>query len=138
MLPSRSTAMLWAAVNSPAWRPTRPKAAERLVAGAIDDAHLAVRSIHHVDELLLPVGREGDLVDRAVEPGIALEEMLGHEGAVLAEDLIAVIDAVADIDQAVLGDAHAVHRIAELLRDRLGGIIGRRLLVARPVAVGAP
>ena len=64
--------------------------------------------------------------------------MLGHEGAVLAEDLIAIVGAVAYIDQAVLRDAHAVHRIAELLRDRLGGIVGRRLVVARPVAVGAP
>jgi hypothetical protein len=64
--------------------------------------------------------------------------VLGHEGAVLAEDLITVVGAVADIDQAVARDAHTVHRIAELLRHGVRWIIGRRLLVARLFAIGAP
>ena len=64
--------------------------------------------------------------------------MLGHEGSVLVEDLQAVVGAIAHVDQAVLGDAHAVHRVAELLRHRFRRVVGRRLVVARLLAVGAP
>ena len=64
--------------------------------------------------------------------------MLGHEGAVLAEDLVARIAAVADVEQPVLGEAHAVHRVGELLRGCCGGVVGRLLVVIRLLAVGAP
>ena len=46
--------------------------------------------------------------------------------------------AVADVDQSVIGDLHAVHGIAELLRDRRLGIVGRLLVVGRRLAVGSP
>src|SRR5258705_6715356 len=91
------------------------KATHGLHARALHDADLAVRSINHVDVLLLRVRRERDLVDRAIHAGLLLKEMLGHERTVLAEDLQAIVGAVAHINQAILGDANAVHRIAELL-----------------------
>ena len=50
-----------------------------------------------------------------------LEDELGHEGSVLVKDLYAIVHAVADVDQAVVRDAHAVHGIAELLRGRREG-----------------
>ena len=138
MLPWRSTAMLCSAVNCPAWRPGRPKRASVALRGAVDDAHLAVHAVDHVDEFLLRVGREHEVVDRAGAARVLLEDVLGDERAVLPENLQPVVGAVADVDEAVLGDADAMHRVAELLRGRLGRIVGRRLVVARPVAVGAP
>ena len=64
--------------------------------------------------------------------------MLGLERAVLAKDLVARVAAVADVEQAILGETHAVNRVGELLRRRGGGVVGRRLVVARLLAVGAP
>src|SRR6185503_619986 len=64
--------------------------------------------------------------------------VFGNEGPVLAEDLQAVVGAVTDVDEAVLVDTDAVHRVAELLRRRLGRIVWRRLLVAGRFAIGAP
>src|SRR4051794_19858875 len=118
--------------------PNAAKAPDGLHGRALHDADLAIRAVDHVDISLLRVRRERDLVDRAVHAGLLLKDVLGHERAVLAEDLKAIIGAVADVDQAVLGDANAVHRIAELLRGRLRRVIGRGLLVARALAVGAP
>src|SRR5207253_9144996 len=46
--------------------PSRPtEAAERLLRGAVDDAHLPVHAVDHTDEFLLLVGREYEIVDRA-------------------------------------------------------------------------
>src|SRR5436190_15497346 len=42
------------------------------------------------------------------------------------------------MDETILVDANAMHRIAELLRWRAGRIVRRRLLVAWLVAIGAP
>src|SRR4029077_14263751 len=64
-----------------------------------------------------------------------LENELPDEGSVLLEDLHAVVGAVADVDQSVVRDAHAVHRVGELRRNR---VVHGQLLVARPVAVRAP
>ena len=51
--------------------------------------------------------------------------MLRDEGAVLAEDLQAIVGAVAYVDKTVLVEADAVYGIAELLRERPCRIIGR-------------
>ena len=45
---------------------------------------------------------------------ILFDDELLDERTVLAKDLNSVIGAIADIDEAVLGDFHAVDRIAEL------------------------
>ena len=59
---------------------------------------------------------------------------LAHEGAVLLEDLDPVVHPVADVDEPVGRDAHAVHRVPELLDAR----VARRPAVGAPVAlVGA-
>ena len=88
---------------------------ERLLRGVVDDAHLAVHAVNHVDEFLLLVGREHEIVDRAGAARALLVDVLGDEAAILAEDLQPVIGAIADIDQPVLVDADAVDGIAELL-----------------------
>src|SRR6516164_4024437 len=73
------------------------KSPQHLLGAVIDDADFAVGAIVHVDELLLLVGREHELVDRARGQRVLLVEMLGYERAVFAENLDTIIGAVADI-----------------------------------------
>ena len=87
---------------------------------------------------LLRIGPDRDVPHRAVAERVLFVEPFLHEGAVLPEHLDAVVDAVADIDQPVIGELHAMHGIGELLRGRRLGIVGRLLVVVRRLAVGAP
>src|SRR5438132_2536267 len=113
--------------------------ADDLLRDALDDAHLAVHAVDHVHEALAALGREHEVVHRAVAARLSFERVLGDEAAVLAEDLQPVVGAVTDVHQAIgLRDADAMHRIAELRRCRLRRIVRRGLLVARPLAVRAP
>ena len=43
-------------------------------------------------------------------PAFRADREFLHEGAVLLEHLDAVVGAVADIDEPVIGDLHAMHR----------------------------
>ena len=45
---------------------------------------------------------------------ILFDDELLDEGAILAKDLNSVVGTIANIDEAVLGDLHAVDRIAKL------------------------
>src|SRR5215510_14273195 len=107
-----------------------------LAAHAIDHMKLAVRVIHDQEIGLRRVGPFDDRADRA-RIAVLEHEGLAHEGAVLAEELHAIVLAVADHDQPINGDGDAVHRVGELLRWRPLEI-PVDLLVARPVAIGAP
>src|SRR5262245_46935163 len=107
-----------------------------LAAHAIDHMKLAVRVIHDQEIGLRRVGPFDDRADRALI-AVLEHEGLAHEGAVLAEELHAIVLAVADHDQPINGDGDAVHRVGELLRWRPLEI-PVDLLVARPVAIGAP
>src|SRR5205807_4295497 len=119
--------------------PGPAEAADDLLGDALDDAHLAVHAVDHVHEALAALGREHEVVHRAVAARLSFERVLGDEAAVLAEDLQPVVGAVADVHQAVdLREADAVHRIAELRRRGPRRIVRRGLLVARPLAVRAP
>ena len=97
---------------------------------------LAVRIVDHEQ---VGLRRVRPLHDRADRARIALlqHEDFAHERAVLAEELHAVVLAVAHHDEPVVGDGDAMHRIGELLRGRAFRI-PRDLLVARRLAVGAP
>src|SRR5262249_57529143 len=44
------------------------EAAESLLRGAVDDAHLAVHAVDHVDEFLVLVGREHQVIDPPPAP----------------------------------------------------------------------
>ena len=61
-----------------------------------------------------------------------------HEGAVLAEHLDAVVGAVADIDEPVVRQPHAMHGVGEAARQAAPRVVGRQLVVVRLFAVGAP
>ena len=106
------------------------EAADHAAVLALDDADLVVLAVGAEQIGLLRIGPDREVPHRAVAERVLLEEPLLDEGAVLLEHLDAVVDAVADIDQPVIGDLHAMHGIAELLRDRrlgiVGGLLGRR------------
>lgn len=78
---------------------------------------LAVEAVGDEDVALLRVPGQHEIPNRAVLECLRIEAEFMHERLVLAENLDAVIDAVAHIDahidEVVVGDAHAVHRIAE-------------------------
>src|ERR1700730_11046003 len=90
--------------------------------------HAAVAPLQHTDFVILAVGArqvallrigpDRDVPHRAVAERILLKEPLLDEAAVLFEHLYPVIDAVADIDQPVIGDLDAMHGVGELLRHR--------------------
>ena len=91
------------------------EAAECLLRSTVDDAYLAVHAIDHVDQLLILVGGEHEIIDRAGAARGLLVNVLGDESAVFAEYLQAVVAPVADVNETVLVDADAVNGCAELL-----------------------
>ncbi len=102
---------------------------------AHEGADLIVGAVGIEQVGLLAVDPEVEVPDRACSARRLLVGELLHEAAVLVEHLDAVVRAIADIDQPILGDLHAVHGVAELGRVR---IVGGELLVGRFLAVGAP
>ena len=64
--------------------------------------------------------------------------LLLHELAVLLEHLDAVVRAVAHVDEPVVRQLGAVHRVAELLGGRRVGVVVAEVRVVGLVAVGAP
>src|SRR6516162_8592703 len=87
--------------------PTAAEGGEFLHAGALNDAHALVLAVGQIDEALRGIAREGDLPGRACGERIFREEVLAHELAVGVEDLDAVVLAIADIEQAVIGERNA-------------------------------
>src|SRR5216684_805980 len=106
--------------------------------------HRAILALQHPDfvvlaigaqqKSLLRIGPDRDIPYRAIAERVLLIKPFLHEGAVLLEHLDAVVDAVADIDEAIIGDFHAMHGIGELLRHRRLGIVGRLLGVVAALA----
>src|SRR3984957_5352963 len=105
---------------------------------AVQDPDFIVLAIGAQQIGLFRVGPDRDIPHRAVAERALLVEPLFHEAAVLPENLDAIIDAVADIDEPVIGDLHAMHGIAELRRHRRLRIIRRLPVVVWRVAIGAP
>src|SRR6185295_5248686 len=87
---------------------------------------------------LLRVGPDGDILHRAIAARVLFVKPFLNEGSIFLEHLDAVVDAVADIEQPVIGEFYAMHGVGELLRGRSIGIVGRLLVVAGRLAVGAP
>ena len=131
--------MAWTQWNCPALRPPRPKAADHgAVLAAVQHPDFVVFAVGAQQIALPGIGPDRQVPHRAVAERVLLVEPFLDEAAVLAEHLDAVVDAVADIDQPVIGDLDAMHGIAELLRHRRLGIVGRLLVVVGRVAIGAP
>src|SRR6185503_3990801 len=112
------------------------EAAQQLPVFAGQDMDLAALTVGKVQVLLRRVRREEQVP--GVQRACPRPQYLGYERAVLAEDLHAVVAAVADVDETVVGDPYAVHRIGELLRRRRGRVVRGHFLVARHAAVRAP
>src|SRR6266571_2622928 len=102
------------------------------------DAHFRVAPVRHEDVLLLRVLRERDIPYRSFAEAALREERLLDELAVRPEHLQPVVHAVADVQQVVVGEVGAVHRVAELLGRRRVRIVAAEVGVVRLVAVRAP
>jgi hypothetical protein len=113
-----------------------PEAADHAAVVALEDADFIVLAVRRQKLGLLRVRPERDVPHRLVAECIPFVKPFRHEGAVLLEDLDAVVDAVADIDQAVIGDPHATHGITELLCDPAPW--GRRALACWPNSKAVP
>src|SRR6202789_1474526 len=100
--------------------------------------HSIVFSIGDIQELLLRIVREGNIPDRPGAQRLLLDERFLDERAIWFENLDAVVDAIADIQQAVVREHGAVYRIAQLLRGRAVRIVGAEVRLVRLVAVSAP
>src|SRR5262245_4541314 len=112
-----------------------PERGDALPGLAHHDVDLTVRAVRDEEMRLQRVGREDQIVHRAVDLRFRLDRVLANEGAVLAEHLDAVVGAVADVDQTIDRESHAMHRVRELRRVR--GVV-RKLAVVRPLAIRAP
>src|SRR5207248_5530108 len=115
-----------------------PEAADHAAILALQNADFIVLAVGIQEPGLLGVGPDRKVPHRTVAERVLLVEPFLDEGAVLLEHLDAVLGAIADIDEAVIGDFHAVHGIAELLLRRRLGIIRRLLVIIGRIAVGAP
>src|SRR5690349_11318778 len=82
------------------------------------DVNLLVGSVRQVDVLLLRILGERDVPRRPVAERVLGDEYFLDELAVRSEYLNAIVHAVADVQHAVARKLDAVHRVAELLRDR--------------------
>ena len=87
---------------------------------------------------LLSVGGQSCVVRGAVAEGVAVSEEFADESPVLLEHLNPVVQAVADVDEAIARHCHTVNRRAELLSERCVGVVRTGIDVVRHVAVGAP
>jgi hypothetical protein len=101
-------------------------------------AHFVVRAVHVHQEALRRIDPEIEIPHRAREQRLLGDEELLHEGAVLAEDLDAVVGSVADVHQAIFRNLDAVYGVGELLRRRPVRVVGWLLGIARRLAIGAP
>src|SRR5436305_14062992 len=115
-----------------------PETSDHAAILALQDPDFIVLAIGIQEIGLLGVGPDRKVPDRTVAERVLLIEPLLDEGAVLLEHLDPVLGAIADINQAVIGELHAMHGIAELLLRRRLGIVRRLLAIIRRIAVGAP
>src|SRR5262245_22934609 len=91
-----------------------PERPDHIAGFAHQRPHLVVGAVGIEQEGLFAIDPEIEVPDRARGPGVLFVDELLHEGAVLAEDLDAVVGTIAYIDQAILRDLHAMNGIAEL------------------------
>lgn len=97
-----------------------------------------VSSVGEQKKFLVGVDGERELPGGTCAQGLGTYGKLFYEFALLGEDLDAVVDAVANVDQAVNGDVHAVDGVTKLLIRGRGGIVGTGIGIIRRVTVGSP
>src|SRR6266849_8746474 len=103
---------------------------------SIQDRDTFVRSVRDIDETLFGVGRQRNAECSSGSLRFAFDESFPQKGAVQPERLDAVVGAIRDIHDAIIGDRNAVRRV-ELLGPRTGDLARLRSLVVRLGAIGA-
>ena len=131
--------MLCTHLNSPAMRPGRPKRDSTLPVVALEHQHLVVRAVGDEDVALRRVLGQHEVPHRAVLQRLRLDAVLLHELAAPSRTPgCGRSRGRRRTRRPSFATAHAVHRVAELLRSRLRRVVGRQLVVVRRLAVGAP
>src|SRR6266550_3260326 len=105
---------------------------------AQQDVNFLVSTIRQIDVLLFRIFREGNVPNGPIPQRPFFDDLLLDEGAVRLEYLDAIVHTVADVEQAIVRELGAVHRVAELLVDRRVRIVKAHVRVVRLVPVGAP
>jgi len=122
--------------RSPAAMPA--KEANDLKCVAIEDLHLLVAAVRHVQELLLFIGGESDPKGGAfLGYGFPFDIAFLHECAVGPEHLDAIVSAIPHVHEAIVGNLNRMHGV-ELRRPGTFEGAGVRSGVVRPFSVGSP
>src|SRR5882762_7229491 len=93
------------------------KTRQGLKSVAQQDVHLLVRPIGEIDVLLSRVLRKSDVPNGPITQRPFFNDLFLDEGAVRLGYLDAIVRPVTDVEQTVVRELGAVHRIAELLVD---------------------
>src|SRR5262245_59214092 len=126
------------AVELPGLPPALAETREELQRVAQDHVDLRILAIGEIQVRLLRVARERDVPRGSRSQRLAVIERFLHERSVRLEDLDAVVDSIADVEQAIDREVRAVHRIAELLSGRRLRIVPPEVRVIRLVDIRAP
>src|SRR3954463_13550909 len=97
--------------------PLAPERADFFSRFAQQDMDFVIGTVTDEQVFLPRVRREADVPDRTDKSCIRLETEFSNERTVFAEHLIAVIDTITDVYQAIARKAYAMHGIAELFRN---------------------
>src|SRR5882672_4400485 len=104
------------------------KAAQHGAIGTPGDHPLEVARIVHEHERLIRIRPEADIAHRSGALGGRLVNDIFHERTVLLEDLQAVVQTIADVDEPLSRDAHAM-RDPELLCGRRSWLVRSDLFI---------
>src|SRR5260370_16397396 len=97
-----------------------------------------VGSIREIDVLMLRVPGKSNVPNGPVTQRSLFDDLLLDEGAVLLEYLDAIVRPIANVEQTVVSELGAVHRIAELLIYGRVRIVNAGIGVVRLMTIGAP
>src|SRR6266851_312312 len=111
---------------------------QNLKSVAQQDVHLLVGPVREIDVLLLRIFRKSNVPNGPVTQRPFFDDLFLDEGTVRLEYLDAVVHTVAHVEQTIVGELGAVHRIAELLIDGRVRIVNAGIGVVRLMTVGAP
>ena len=128
--------------------PIAAKSSKDLARFTVDEANKVVFSIRIDQESLFHIGRKSNRPNRAVTPCGGIKDELLHEIAIPIENLNAIVGAITDVNETVVGNNDAVDRtvkdrtlfVRRLLSIRAGRVGGRRRdrWIGRWLTVGSP
>src|SRR6185436_17795944 len=118
--------------------PLAPERPDLLASFAQQNMDFVIGTVTDEQVFLSRIRREANIPDGAHKTRIRFEPEFRNETAVLAEYLVTVVDSIADIHEPVVRNAHAMHRITELIRQRCTRVVLAGICVIGLGTIGAP